>query len=161
MSDNGWETESQKQERRFAAAMLAAMAMCCVVFVAGNIVYEANQPERPAVPLVVKTEGSSGLIAEHLVPRSGKWPAVRRAYLAKHPDCQACGRTEKQSGQAIECHHVVEFSRDSSKELDPDNLISLCRRCHEIFGHLDRWSSFNESVREDADNMLKKIKNRP
>lgn len=102
----------------------------------------------------------AGPFSQHTVPRSGKWPKVRAAYLAEHPDCQACGRTAKQSGP-IEVHHVEPFHDDPSKELDPQNLIALCRRCHELLGHLDKWSSFNSGVREDADRMLRKIKNRP
>jgi hypothetical protein len=99
--------------------------------------------------------------AQHAVPRSGHWPKVRAEYLAKHPTCQACGRTAKQSGQAIEVHHVVPFSVDAGKELDEENLIALCRRCHELLAHLDKWSSHNADVREDCERMLKKIKERP
>ena len=99
--------------------------------------------------------------AAHSSPRSGKWPAVRKHYLEAHPNCEACGHSEKQSGQAIEVHHRVPFAADESKELDPDNLISLCRRCHLLIGHLDSWKSFNPSVAEDADRLLNKIRNRP
>lgn len=103
-----------------------------------------------------QAEGDRG----HAEPRSPKWPAVRRAYLEKHPDCEACGRTARQGGP-IEVHHVVPFHDDEAKELDPDNLIALCRRCHELVGHLDKWSSYNRDVRDDASKLLKKIKERP
>lgn len=159
MSDTGYETPQQAAERKLWTTIITVFVLCTALFIGGTFVWE--EQHGPALPLPIATEGANGAFSEHAIPRSGKWPAVRRAYLAKHPNCQACGRTEKQSGQAIECHHVVPFHDDMSKETDPDNLISLCRRCHELLGHLDRWSSFNESVREDADNMLKKIKNRP
>lgn len=100
-------------------------------------------------------------MSAHAVPRSGKWPAVRKHYVDAHPTCEACGRTAKQSGQAIECHHRIPFSADESKELDPANLISLCRRCHELIGHLDSWKSHNPDIAEDADRLMDKIKRRP
>lgn len=118
-----------------------------------SVVQQVHQQQPPA-------EQSLHAFSFHETPRSGKWPAVRRAYLAEHPDCEACGRTEKQSGQVIEVHHVIPFSTDASQELNPDNLIALCRRCHELLGHLDKWSDSNPEVREDSARMLKKIKER-
>ena len=92
--------------------------------------------------------------------RSGLWPKVRVHQLQLHPTCAACGSTEH-----LTVHHVVPFHDDPSKELDEDNLITLCENpshnCHFIFGHLLNWKSSNPNVREDAARYLKEVQNRP
>lgn len=35
-------------------------------------------------------------------------------------------------------------------ELDPANLICLCRKCHLVFGHLGCWQCCNPEVEADA-----------
>jgi hypothetical protein len=93
--------------------------------------------------------------------RSVQWPVVRKTFLKDHPSCAVCGRTH-----GIAVHHVVPFSRDKSKELEPSNFIPLCeglltKNDHLRFGHLDSWKSFNENVRIDAEEWRQKILNRP
>lgn len=87
--------------------------------------------------------------------RSPKWPAVRAAHLAKEPACVACGASGK--GTSLEVHHVVPFSVDRSRELDPGNLITLCVKggrlacnCHLTFGHVGNFQRYNPDVRRDA-----------
>lgn len=89
-------------------------------------------------------------------PRSGRWPTVRAAFLAKHPQCSACGRRE-----SLEAHHIVPFHQEPGLELEIGNLITLCRTCHHVFGHLGDWDSWNTSVREDAARYLIQRQNRP
>ena len=90
------------------------------------------------------------------VPRSPHWPSVRAAFLKSNPCCAVCGSEED-----VEAHHCRPFHLDAALELDPSNLIALCRRDHFLFGHLGNWSSFNRTVREDAAVWREKIKNRP
>jgi len=88
-----------------------------------------------------------------LVPgakRAGGWPRVRKAHLAKEPTCAFCGATEH-----VEVHHVLPFHIFPDRELDPDNLITLCRAphdCHGREGHLggDFRRLFNPAVKEIA-----------
>jgi 5-methylcytosine-specific restriction enzyme A len=89
-------------------------------------------------------------------PRSGHWPTLRAQTLKEHPTCAACGTTEH-----LTVHHVIPFHVDPSKELDPDNLIVLCERCHLVFGHLCDYQSYNPDVRADAAAFLAKVKARP
>ena len=91
-------------------------------------------------------------------PRSPHWSTVRKEHLTKEPTCAACGGIE-----GLQVHHCLPFHLDPSKELDQDNLITLCegRNCHYVFGHLYNWHSYNINVREDAAAMLKKVKERP
>jgi hypothetical protein len=90
--------------------------------------------------------------------RSPEWPTVRAAHLKREPTCQACGINKN-----LSVHHIIPFHIDKSKELDQDNLITLCNEhhCHFVFGHLDSWYSYNINVREDAKNWLEKVKHRP
>jgi len=89
--------------------------------------------------------------------RSSKWPKIRAKHLEKQPCCAACGSCKKP-----EVHHIVPVHVDSSKELDPDNLVTLCDKyCHFAVGHLMNYKSWNDGVLEDAALFLSKIHNRP
>ena len=91
--------------------------------------------------------------------RSPKWPALEKAHLLKEPACVACGGTTH-----LEAHHIIPFHVDSSKELDPTNLITLCRHPshddHFIWGHFCDFKAWNPNVREDASEYHEKMKNR-
>ena len=81
--------------------------------------------------------------------RSGKWPAVERAYLRKHPVCAVCSGRKH-----VNAHHILPFHLYPDRELDRDNLITLCRgpfNCHLLFGHLGDYKGFNPLVRADAE----------
>lgn len=95
--------------------------------------------------------------------RSGKWPTVRRKFLAENPACAVCGSI---TGKR-EVHHIHPFHLHPQLELDPTNFITLCENkkdginCHLSVGHLGSFKSFNKDVIEDAKNWNLKIKNRP
>ena len=89
--------------------------------------------------------------------RSPKWSGVRKKHLENQPCCQACGSCIKP-----EVHHIVPVHLDPSKELDPDNLITLCDKyCHFIFGHFMNYRSWNINVISDSARYLKQKNNRP
>lgn len=89
--------------------------------------------------------------------RSPQWPKIRKQHLAKYPCCMACGSSIKP-----EVHHIIPVYKDPTKELDPDNLITLCDKyCHFIFGHLMNWKSYNIDVKKDCIFFNHKIKQRP
>jgi hypothetical protein len=78
--------------------------------------------------------------------RSSSWRTVRNKHLKKFPTCAACGRTKN-----LEVHHIVPYQVDRSKELDTDNLITLCGDyCHFVFGHFMDYKSWNTNVVEDS-----------
>lgn len=80
--------------------------------------------------------------------RSPHWPAVEHAHKAAHPDCAACG-----SVQSTEVHHVLPFHLFPQHELDPENLITLCRHspdCHIHIGHGGNFKDYNPNIRADA-----------
>lgn len=85
------------------------------------------------------------------MPRSSKWPTVRKRYLEKFPNCAACGESKE-----LEVHHCEPYHLKPELELDENNLITLCRTgksgmpCHLLIGHCGDWSAFNKNVRDDA-----------
>ena len=88
--------------------------------------------------------------------RSPKWRTVREAHLSHQPNCQVCNRDKD-----LEVHHIVPVHIDYTKELDANNLITLCSKCHLIFGHLYDYKSWNKNVINDCEIYSEKIKNRP
>lgn len=98
--------------------------------------------------------------------RAAGWPAVRAQWLKDHPTCAACGRAADPR-IVIVPHHVVPVHVDPSRELYPDNLISLCEPstpgpwgCHFWVGHLGDWRCVNTFSREVAKDMLAAIQGR-
>jgi 5-methylcytosine-specific restriction protein A len=62
--------------------------------------------------------------------KSRSWQAARRRALTRdHYLCQKCIK-EGRITQADTVHHRVEISKDWSKRLNMDNLVSLCASCH-------------------------------
>lgn len=58
------------------------------------------------------------------------WQRLRLAHLSKEPLCRYC----KDAGViklAEVVDHIKPFRDDWSLRLDPDNLQSLCKRCHD------------------------------
>jgi len=53
-----------------------------------------------------------------------RWEKVRDWYRASHPLCEVCGRPMDH------VDHIVPL-RDGGERLDPDNLQSLCKPCHD------------------------------
>lgn len=91
--------------------------------------------------------------------RSPLWREVRRQHLQKHPVCELCGSSEK-----IEVHHIFPVNIAPEKELDADNLITLCESgkngivCHRAFGHLGDYRNFNKYVVEDVEVWSRKLR---
>jgi 5-methylcytosine-specific restriction protein A len=100
-------------------------------------------------------------IREHIikrVTRSSGWSKVRKAHVKANPFCASCGTKRK-----LEVHHIRDFSSNPELELDPDNLITLCRagtQCHLTFGHLGSWKSINPEVAKDSQWFSNKVEKR-
>ena len=87
-------------------------------------------------------------------PRSPKWPSLQRKHLKLYPKCEACETT-----LGLNVHHVKPFHLYPDLELDPKNLITLCRDHHFSIGHdpdgpwapaKPSWTKENPNVRSDA-----------
>jgi 5-methylcytosine-specific restriction protein A len=86
-----------------------------------------------------------GAITGIFTGRSSKWPAVRKAFLRKHPRCELTGATDN-----LDVHHVAPFHERPELELDESNMMTLRRDAHLLFGHLGDWQSINPDVRFDV-----------
>ncbi|WP_435129464.1 HNH endonuclease [Mycoplasma sp. 6243] len=56
---------------------------------------------------------------------SKEWKALRDAHLNKWPFCSKCSTTLN-----LQVDHIIEHQGDIDKFLDPNNLQTLCDRCH-------------------------------
>jgi hypothetical protein len=66
------------------------------------------------------------------------------------------------TNNGLEVHHIEPFHLNPEKELDTNNLITLCKKhCHLAIGHLMDYKSWNPDVVDDAGVYLNKVKNRP
>jgi 5-methylcytosine-specific restriction protein A len=90
------------------------------------------------------------------VPRSPNWNKTRNSFVEKHNQC-ACCKTK----QMLQVHHIEPFHTNPDKELDENNLITLCSTCHFVFGHLKKWQSYNPDVLVDVETFNRKIEDRP
>jgi 5-methylcytosine-specific restriction enzyme A len=88
--------------------------------------------------------------------RSPLWRKVRSEHIKQQPLCQACG-----SKKSLEVHHIEPYHLNLDRELDPANLITLCKTCHFVFGHLMDYKSWNIDVVADSKIQYNKVTNRP
>ena len=91
--------------------------------------------------------------------RSKGWRKVRNNHVKENSFCACCGKTKN-----LEVHHKQPFHEHPELELEPSNLITLCRgslNCHIFIGHLGDWKSYNLGVERDSDYLNLKIRNRP
>lgn len=85
--------------------------------------------------------------------RSKYWPKVRKRFLLNNNRCACCGRKN-----GLEVHHIKPFHLNPELELDYNNLITLCgKSCHLLIGHLRNWKAYNDTVKEDSNNIINKI----
>lgn len=58
-------------------------------------------------------------------------------------------------------HHEYPVSWFPEYELDPEKMLTMCRRDHLFVGHLGDWTSYNPEARRDAAIWRRKITSRP
>lgn len=58
-------------------------------------------------------------------------------------ECKFCG-----SKVNLNRHHVISQLACPERRDDPNNLIVLCRSCHQVVGHKNNWKKFNPYVAE-------------
>lgn len=64
--------------------------------------------------------------ARRAVYRSREWKAVRLRVIQRDGGtCRLCG-----TDQRLTVHHIRPAADDMAAALDPDNLVTLCARCH-------------------------------
>lgn len=58
-----------------------------------------------------------------------RWRKLRNRFIREHPLCIHC-KAEGRTKEAEEVDHIIPL-RQGGARLDPANLQSLCRRCHQ------------------------------
>jgi 5-methylcytosine-specific restriction protein A len=58
-----------------------------------------------------------------------RWDKAREAYLNRNPLCEMCEK-EGRTTPAVLVHHKKPID-EGGERLNPDNLMALCRECHE------------------------------
>ena len=126
-------------------AVLCWLALLALVWVLADLSIEAIPPEPEDQLSESVGEGWGD-------PRSSQWSRVRNHHIEIHPSCEACG-----SQADLNVHHILPFYLRPELELDPANLITLCREHHFRVGHdpdgpwkplKPSWKSFNPRVWE-------------
>lgn len=84
-----------------------------------------------------------GAATEH--KRSPHWKAFRKKWLEAHPKCAVCG-----TRWLLEAHHVSPFEHEPGRELDWDNLVTLChlKGHHLLIGHGGSFQQYVPRVKE-------------
>ncbi len=59
------------------------------------------------------------------------WSRLRADQLMRHPWCQQCQREGRPDVRATVVDHIVAHRGNLARFTDPDNLQSLCKRCHD------------------------------
>ena len=90
--------------------------------------------------------------------RSSGWRDFRKTHIKER--CSCCGRKGTLL-KPLELHHIQSFHEHPERELDPTNVDTFCRRCHQLIAHLDNFKSINVDVLEDARVWRAKLKSRP
>jgi 5-methylcytosine-specific restriction endonuclease McrA len=73
--------------------------------------------------------------------RSSKWASLRATFLKDNPRCESCD-----SDSSLEVHHIKPFHIHPELELDQSNLLTLCKHCHLVIGHLRDYKLFNRDL---------------
>ena len=85
------------------------------------------------------------LFGDSLQGRSPRWREVRDQHVANCPRCVVCGTTD-----ATEVHHVFPYQFYPERELEPNNLRTVCRDHHYLVGHCLNWKAWNPAFDSDA-----------
>jgi len=65
--------------------------------------------------------------------------ALKRFIRERDEVCMVCGITSKKAGYAL-CVHHIDYAKEN---IDPSNLIALCRVCHSSAnGRHEYWTAF-------------------
>lgn len=62
------------------------------------------------------------------------WRRLSERYRAHHPLCQVCEFHDKVT-PAWHVHHIIKIGDDETRRLDWDNLLSVCKDCHDTVEH--------------------------
>lgn len=97
------------------------------------------------------------------VKRIAGWAKASKAHLKLYPACACCGNKDLNN---LIVHHIEPVWVNPARELDPENLITLCEaserlpgfNCHLSVGHLGNWRLWNPRVVEVCEHVAQATK---
>lgn len=64
--------------------------------------------------------------------KSSRWKALRRQILLRDKMCLLCWNRDRFINmKGLQVHHIVKRVDDETLIYEPNNLVTLCRNCHE------------------------------
>lgn len=77
--------------------------------------------------------------------QSPEWQAIRRIKLTHNPWCERCIKEDNFFTLAEDVHHIVDIKNDTTKAMEYDNLMSLCKPCHSSITYNGNMESLRNS----------------
>lgn len=96
---------------------------------------------RPLIKALSYVEESCGPIS--ILRSEWAWRRVRNEHFELEPMCQMCGETG-----TCDVHHIIPWQYSEELRYDHDNLVTLCRRDHFLYGHLRNWHRYCPEILE-------------
>lgn len=90
--------------------------------------------------------------------RANGWAVFRRIHIKDF--CEMC-EIKGSLLKPLELHHIKRFVDNPELELDPNNVITVCRPCHLRYAHLGSFQSYCLEIKEEAERWAEKRRNRP
>ncbi len=80
--------------------------------------------------------------------RSPGWTKLRNQFVKANPFCIVCHVRDD-----LDVHHRVPFHVDRTLELVWDNLRTMCRKCHWVWGHFadPHWLLYNLNLDQQVE----------
>jgi 5-methylcytosine-specific restriction endonuclease McrA len=76
-----------------------------------------------------------------------------RAALEDQGECRLCGTPNN-----LDPHHII--SRSLRQNDSPENIMALCRRCHDLVHKIDLWPFLTEGEKRHAEGLVGKYRAR-
>ena len=72
----------------------------------------------------------------------------KREQKKKHPECCVCGRLPRWFQIPNQVHRILPEHLFEHLADDLNNMATMCRFCHFVFGHLRNWKKYNKNFWE-------------
>ena len=89
--------------------------------------------------------------------RSPKFAQLSREMIKEAGGLCQMGMHKPTLFNPLNSHHILSFHTTPAEELNPKNLVVLCRLHHFIHAHLKNWSDSNPDILSDCDALNNKI----
>jgi len=61
------------------------------------------------------------------IRHTARYKKLRKRIVRERKYCRNCKATKD-----LQIHHVIKISQEPAKAFDADNIILLCKRCHQL-----------------------------